>query len=94
MAEKAEKKPEGAADRCLDVVGGLAVVRPGEAVGQQGALERDDGLAGGQRVGDVGGEHQLGGDGAAGDRAAGNRGRGLHAAIMEVDDRRARREAP
>jgi hypothetical protein len=52
-------------------------------VGEQGALEGDDGPAGAQRVGDLRGEN-----------GTGNRGRGLHAAIMEVDERRAPREAP
>jgi hypothetical protein len=57
-------------DSGLDVVGRGAVVRPGQAVGEQRALQGDDGAARRQRVGDLGGQ-----DGPAGCR--------LHPVIIE-----------
>ena len=51
--DRGRHRPTGP-DGGLDVVGRGAVVRPWQAVRQQGALERDDGAAGAQGVGDFG----------------------------------------
>jgi hypothetical protein len=61
-------------DGGLDLVGRGTVVRPRQAVGEQGALQRHDGPAGAQRVGDLRGE-----DGSGGKIT----GRGMHPVIME-----------
>ena len=61
----------------LDLVGGRAVVRPGQAVREDRALQRDDGAAGGQRVGDLGGEDRAGREFGSGE------GRAMHPVIME-----------
>ena len=58
------------ADGGLDVVGRGPVVRPGEPVREQRALQGDDGPAGAQRVGDLGGEDGAGGEVGSGGRWA------------------------
>ena len=42
------------ADRLLDLAGDPQVVRPGQAVADDGALQRDDRPSGGERVRDLG----------------------------------------
>jgi hypothetical protein len=54
------------AHRGLDVVGRRPVVRPGQPVGEQGALQGDDRLPGAQRVGDLRGENGAGGQTGSG----------------------------
>ena len=68
-------------DGGLHLVGRRAVVRPGQPVREQGALQRDDRPAGAECVGDLGGDR-------TGRREAG--GVGVHPVIME-GGRRSRR---
>ena len=47
------------ADDALDLEGGLHVLRVGHTVGNDGGFERHDGLAGGKRLGDLGGNIEI-----------------------------------
>ena len=71
-----DRRRHGAAgaDGALDLVGGDAVVRAGQPMGEQGALQRDDGPAGAQGVRDLGGQDGAGGKGGR---------RGMHPVIMD-----------